>query len=147
MRLVTADMMLNSGRPDAARQALIAVRDDFYNLRKSAGLAVLADCVRDANEAMDAFMVYNDRTLDWSKPAIRYDIAAKASIYGYAVARCDGMASEAVRKDAEFRRLVDGIKASLTFVPKATATRDTGLLHRILIELRAFDNLLAFRFG
>lgn len=147
MRLVTADMMLNSGRPDNARQALIALRDDLSDLRKSAGIVVLADCVRDANEAMDALMVYDDRALDWSKSDTRYDIAAKAAIYGYVVARCDGMASEAVRKDADFRRLVDGVKASLTNIPKAIAERDPGLLHRVLIELRAFDNLLAFRFG
>jgi len=146
-RLIAADMMLNSGRGEVAQEALIAVRDDLYNLRKSAGIVVLADCVRDANQAMDALVVYNDRALDWSKPETRFDIAAKASIYGYAVARCDGMASEAVRKDADFRRLVDGVKASLAFMPRAIAERDTGLLHRVLIELRAFDNLLAFRFG
>jgi hypothetical protein len=42
---------------------------------------------------------------------------------------------------------VDGAKASLSLIPNAIATQDTGLLHRILIELRSFDNLLAFRFG
>ena len=47
----------------------------------------------------------------------------------------------------EFRRLVDGAKASLTLIPKAIATRDSDLLHRVLIELRSFDNLLAFRYG
>ena len=33
LRLVTADLMLNSGRLDNARQALEAVRTDLYNLR------------------------------------------------------------------------------------------------------------------
>jgi hypothetical protein len=146
-RLVTADMMLNSNRAQNARQALLAVRDDLYNLRRSAGIVVLADCVRDSNEAMDALMAYNKRELDWSQPETRFDIAAKAAVYGHTVARCDAMASDAVRKDAEFRRLVDGVKASLTSMPKAIATRDAGLLHRLLIELRAIDNLLAFRFG
>jgi hypothetical protein len=61
--------------------------------------------------------------------------------------RCDGMADDAVRKAGEFRRLVDGAKASLTLIAKAIATRDSDLLHRVLIELRSFDNLLAFRFG
>ena len=37
--------------------------------------------------------------------------------------------------------------ARLTFIPKAVEARDTDLLHRVLIELRSFDNLLAFRFG
>jgi hypothetical protein len=32
-------------------------------------------------------------------------------------------------------------------LPHALVTRDAGELHRILIELRSFDNLMAFRFG
>jgi len=146
-RLVAADMMLNSGRPESARQSLDAVRGDLYDLRKSAGLTVLADCVRDANAAMDKLMVYNDRALDWTKADTRFGVASKAAIYGYVLGRCDGMASETVRNDPEFRRLIDGAKAGLALIPKAIATRDADLLHRILIELRAFDNLLAFRFG
>jgi hypothetical protein len=108
---------------------------------------VLADCVRDANEAMEALAVYDNGGLDWSKPATRFGIAGKSAIYGYVLDRCDGMADASVRKTPEFRRLVDGARAGLALIPKAIATRDTNLLHRILIELRSFDNLLAFRFG
>ena len=32
-------------------------------------------------------------------------------------------------------------------IPKTIATRDSDLLHRVLIELRSFDNLLSFRYG
>jgi hypothetical protein len=146
-RLVGADIMLKAGRPDAARNALNAVRGDLYDLRKQSGIVVLADCVRDANIMMDALMVYNDRTLDWDSPEIRPGVATKASNYGAQLARCDGTASEIVRSAPEFRRLVDGAKASLALIPKAIDTRDTDLLHRVLIELRSFDNLLAFRYG
>ena len=146
-RLITADMMLKAGRPDVARQSLEAIRGDLYDLRKSAGVAVLADCIRDANTAMDALMVYNDRALDWTKSETRDGVASKASSYAAILDRCDGMANDAVRKAPEFRRLIDGAKASLTFIPKAIATRDSNLLHRVLIELRSFDNLLAFRYG
>ena len=146
-RLVTVDIMLNIGKIEQVSIALKAVRDDFHALRRSAGIEVLADCIGEANAAMDALMVYNDRGLDWSKPQTRYGIASKAAIYGYVLDRCDGMAREAVRKAPEFRRLIDGAKAGLALVPKAVATRDSNLLHRVLIELRSFDNLLAFRFG
>ena len=98
MRLITADMMLKSGRADAARQSLEAIRGDLYDLRKSAGVTVLADCVRDANTAMDALMVYNDRALDWTKAETRDGVASKASSYAAILDRCDGMAGEAVRK-------------------------------------------------
>jgi hypothetical protein len=146
-RLVGADIMLKTGRFDAARGALEAVRGDLYDLRKQSGVAVLADCVRDANAMMDALMVYNDRALDWDRPEIGSDLASKASSYASQLDRCDGIASEAVRAAPEFRRLVDGAKASLMLIPKAIDTRDTDLLHRVLIELRSFDNLLAFRYG
>jgi hypothetical protein len=146
-RLVTADLMLKSGRSDAASQALKAIRGDLYELRKSGGIVVLADCVRDANTVVDQIMVYNKSELDWSKPGTRFGIANKASIYGYVLDRCDGIASVTVHNSPEFRRLVDGARAGLALIPKAIATRDSNLLHRILIELRSFDNLLAFRFG
>lgn len=146
-RLVSADMMLKAGRADAAREALKLMRGDLYALRKSVGIVVLADCVRDANTAADAIMVYDDRELDWSKAATRFDIANKATIYGYVLDRCDGIASATVHNSPEFRRLVDGARAGLELIPMAIATQDTNLLHRILIELRSFDNLLAFRFG
>jgi hypothetical protein len=146
-RLVTADMMLNAGRTEIAQQALIAVRDDFYKLRKSAGIVVLADCIYDANTAMDALMAYNDDTLDLSKPETTTDIMGKTAAYTALLDHCDGLAGDTVRNEPEFRRLIDGAKASLTLIPKAVATNDAGLLHRVLIELRSFDNLLAFRFG
>jgi hypothetical protein len=146
-RLVAVDLMIKMGNPDAVRQSLEAIRDDLYDLRKAAGIKVLADCVRDGNAAMDALMVYDDRALDWTKSETHDGIASKASIYGSVLERCDGMADDTVRQSPEFRRLVDGAKSSLALIPKAIASRDGDLLHRVLIELRSFDNLLAFRFG
>jgi len=146
-RLVGVDLMLKTGRFDAARYGLNAIRKDFYELRKASGIVVLADCVRDANAAMDELMVYNDRALDWGRPGIGDEVARKASAYGGVLNRCDGIAGEQVRQSPDFRRLVDGAKASIALVPQAISTRDADLLHRILIELRSYDNLLDFRFG
>jgi hypothetical protein len=84
---------------------------------------------------------------DWNEPAAAGDIAAKADAYAAVIKRCDAMAPEAVRGNPEFRRLIDGVGASLAFVPKAIAERDRDLLFRVIIELRSFDNLLAFRYG
>jgi hypothetical protein len=145
--LVGADLMLKTGRLDAARNGLDAIRGDLYDLRKASGVVVLADCVRDANTTMDALMVYNDRALDWDSADVRTGLASKASRYGAELDRCDAIATEGVRAAPEFRRLVDGAKSSLTLIPKAIDARDTDLVHRVLIELRSFDNLLAFRYG
>ena len=147
MRLVTADMLLNSGRPDNARQALEAIRADLYNLRTSAGIVVLSDCIRNSSAAMDALMVYNTRELDWSKPETAAQVTEKSTAYEKTLDRCNATASDAVRKEPEFRRLIDGAKEGLALIPQAVKTRDTALLHRVLIQLRSFDNLLAFRFG
>jgi hypothetical protein len=143
-RLVTADMMLNSGRPRNARDALIGIRDDLYNLRQSAGVPVLADCVRDAGKTMDALMAY-DGTADFAQSG--QAITDAAARYRDTIARCDRMADPATRGKAEFRRLIDDAKASLARIPEAVATRDADLLHRLLGELHALDRLLAFRFG
>jgi hypothetical protein len=146
-RLVGADITLKTGRLDAARDALDAIRSDLYELRKASGVVVLADCIRDANAMMDALMVYNDRAIDWDNSETRSSLALKAVNYTAGLDRCDGIASEAVRVAPEFRRLIDSAKASLELIPKAIAGRDADLLHRILIEPRSFDNLLAFRYG
>ena len=146
-RLVAADMMLNAHKLAAARQALIGMRDDLHALRQKSGIVVLADCFVDANQTMDALMAFNKKDIDWAKPETRYAIAGTSAIYGHILDRCDAMAGDTIRKDPEFRRLVDGAHHSLTFMPQAIANRDTNLLHRVLIELRAFDYLLAFRYG
>jgi len=147
MRLVTADMLINSGRPDNARQSLLAVREDLYRLRKSANVEVLADCLNDAGRTMDALMAYDKGDVDFAKAGLAADLAGKAQAYGRTLARCDAMADARTRQEPEFRRLIDGAQASLALVPKAIETRDANLMHRLLIELRALDNLLTFRFG
>jgi hypothetical protein len=146
-RLVTADLMLNVGRPENARQSLLGVRKDLYDLRKSAHIVVLADCVRDANEAMDKLMAFDSRPQDFGKPEFDSGLAQSANTYGDILSRCDGIASETTRKDPEFRRLIDGAAASLAKIPTAIAEKDADLLHRLLGELRSFDHLLAFRYG
>jgi hypothetical protein len=147
MRLVTADMLLNSGRPDNARQALEAIRTDLYNLRKSAGIVVLSDCILDSNKAAAAVIAYDTPDLDWSKPGIGPAIAEKAKAYTDVLNRCDGAATEMVRKEPEFRRLIDEAKSELAKVSQAIEHHDTGQFRRIVSSLRAIDNLLAFRFG
>lgn len=146
-RLVTADLMLNMGRPENARQSLLGIRKDLYDLRKSVYIVVLADCVRDANEAMDTLMGFNSRPQDFGRPEFDTSLAQSAKAYEDILSRCDGIASETTRKDPEFRRLVDGAAASLAKIPTAIAEKDADLLHRLLGELRSFDNLLAFRYG
>jgi hypothetical protein len=146
-RLVAASIMIDTGHTDAARDALTAIRAELTALRKANGIAVLSDCIGDSNAAMDRLMAFDKATLDWSKTRTGTDISAKASAYQRDLERCDAMASPQIRATPEFRRLIDGARASLALFPKAIAERDPDLLHRLLGELRAIDSLLAFRFG
>lgn len=144
-RLVGADLMLTSGRLENAREGLEAVRSDLHALRRSAGVSVLADCIYDSNKAAAALLAHDVPDLDWSK--LGPVVATAAMDYDRVLGQCDNMAGEAVRKDGEFRRLIDEARSELAKVPQAVKNRDTNQLHRIAGSLRAIDNLLAFRFG
>jgi hypothetical protein len=138
--LVGTDLVLKMGRADVARESLEQVRTSLSRLRRESGVTVLADCVLDANTAMDALFAH-DKAPAWNK------VGENVDAYRATLQRCDGMAAPNIKTSGEFRRLIDGALASLSQVPKAVETQDADLLHRLLIELRAFDNLLAFRYG
>src|ERR1043166_1605305 len=138
--LVGTTLVLNMGRADVARESLENIRMSLSALRRQNGVTVLADCVLDANTAMDALFVH-DKAPDWS------NVAASADAYRTTLERCDAFAPPNVKSSGDFRRLIDGALASLAQVPQTIEKRDNDLLHRLLIELRSFDNLLAFRYG
>ena len=144
-RLVGVSIMMDSGRPDNARQGLQAIRAQLTALRKANGVEVLADCIAEANATMDRLMTFNDEALDWNKQTGA--VAQLGTAYQTQIDRCDAMADQAVRAAPEFRRLVDGLRHSLGQFPEAIAGKDTDLLRRLLGEMRSFDNLLAFRYG
>jgi hypothetical protein len=144
-RLVGVSIMMDVGRPDNARQGLQAIRAQLTALRKANGVEVLADCIAEANATMDRLMAFNNEALDWSTQAAA--VAQSGTAYRTQIDRCDAMAEQAIHAAPEFRRLVDGIRNSLSQFPKAIAEKDTDLLRRLLGEMRSFDNLLAFRYG
>jgi hypothetical protein len=139
-QLIGTKLVLDMGRTDVARESLDKVRRQLSDLRRQNNVTVLADCVLDANIAMDALFAHDEKP-DWDS------VSAGAESYTGTLRRCDGMAAPGIRQHGDFRRLVDGALASLAQIPKAAETRDRDLLHRLLIELRSFDHLLAFRYG
>jgi hypothetical protein len=138
--LVGTTLVLKLGRPEVASESLEMIRKSLSELRRENNVTVLADCVLDADTAMDALFALDGKA-DWES------VEAGSESYRGTLQRCDGMAPSGIRNHAEFRRLIDGALASLGQIPKAVETRDGDLLHRLLIELRSFDNLLAFRYG
>jgi hypothetical protein len=139
-QLVGISLVLNLGRPDVAGESLDKIRRMVSDLRRENGVTVLADCVLDANIAMHALSA-TERELDWESAA------AGAESLGATLRRCDSMAPRAVHEHAAFRRLIDSAFATLTQFPRAIDAHDATLLHRLMKELRSFDNLLASRYG
>src|SRR6266404_4325889 len=68
-RIVAAAIMINFGRPDVAAGSLHAIRQGLSAVRRGSGVELLADCVLDANAAMEALLVYQDAPPDWDRPA------------------------------------------------------------------------------
>jgi hypothetical protein len=147
MRLVSASLMLDMGRIDLAQNSLQAVRQKLGDMRRGSGVEVLADCVLAYNAAMAAFVAYDDAPPDWSRTNTVPEISARADAVAKAARHCDALAGDTVRDKPEFRRLIDGTLDSLAFMPKVIEAHDNDLLHRLIGELRAFDNLLVFRYG
>jgi len=144
--LIGTTLVLNMGRADVARESLDKIRRTLSGLRRDSGVTVLADCVLDANTEMDALFALDDKPSSWDAAGVA-DITARSVSYQTTLQRCDAMAPPGIRTHAEFRRLIDGALVGLGQFPKAIEARDRDLLHRLLGELRSFDNLLAFRYG
>jgi hypothetical protein len=130
-----------------AAELIEQLGDRLAEARRQAGVRVLADCVREASRAYQPLDVHRLQRPDLAIAASRTAIADAARASEAAFAGCDGEAPAAVKADPDFRRLIDGARASLAKVPAAAETGDDDLLHRLLIELRAFEQLLLFRFG
>jgi hypothetical protein len=146
-KLVGISIMMDSGKADVARKSLEGVRAELSTLRKTNGVAVLADCISDANATMEKLARFDDSGADLNKAETRAAISDLAASYHNDLQRCDDIADQNIRGTPEFRRLIDGAKNSLSQFPKTLAERDNDLLHRLFGELRALDNLLAFRYG
>src|SRR5262245_60563109 len=100
-RVVGTMLQLDMGRPDAARASLQSIRVRLSELRRKSGVAVLADCILDANSAMAAFFKFDETPPDWGKAASVNDFKASATVLVMVTHRCDRMADPAIRKDPE----------------------------------------------
>lgn len=115
--------------------------------RRDAGLPLFSDCIAKASNAYEALDAYRRNRPDLSYPDVRRHIVEAAAATERALAQCDAEAPPDVRAEPEFRRVMDGFTSSLKLVADAAEKQDGDYLYRLLIEQRAFDRLLAFRFG
>jgi hypothetical protein len=138
--------LADKGDVDAARVALERAGAPLQAWRKANGIRLFSDCINEASsvyEKLDAYRGVQNLAYAILKGAITKAMADTEA----ALSRCDREADPAIRNDADFRRLIDGFLGSLKQVPDALRQNDAGYLHRLIIEQRSFERLLAFRFG
>jgi hypothetical protein len=114
--------------------------------RKSNGIRLFSDCIAEVSVAFEPLHRYRSSPPDLAAAGGALIIAPTARVE-QALAQCDREAPADVAASPEFRRLVDGMTASLRQMPQALASRDGAYLHRLLIEQRSFERLLVFRYG
>jgi hypothetical protein len=146
-RVVGAFLMLSLGRTDLAGNSLQGVREELSALRRASGVEVLADCILDANRAIETIAGKQEEPPNLTDPITATDLAAKAEAVRATLKRCDAVAPADVRDNPSFRRLIDGTLGALASVDKALETHDDALLAQTVDELRAFDYLLTLRYG
>lgn len=130
-----------------AQQSLEHAALALRQWRLAHGVRHFSDCIMEVGAAHAPLDRYRVEPPDLASAAIAQELVAAATAAEMALRKCDAEASAGIRNLPEFRRLVDGMIGSLRQVPDAVSRRDPAYLHRLLIEQRSFERLLAFRFG
>lgn len=138
---------VDAGEGEKAREQLRNAANALDAWRRAHGLRQFSDCVGEIGDAYRSLDAYRVTAPNLADAATRDHIRAALAATESALARCDKEAPAEIGREPEFRRLIDGMAASLRQMPDALGKRDNDYLHRLLIEQRAFDELLAFRFG
>jgi hypothetical protein len=138
---------VNNGDRDEARMLLERAARPLTGWRHANGIRLFSDCIAEAGAAYERLDVHRLSAPKLNEAGVREEIVSAAAAAEASLARCDQEASIAIRNEPEFRRLVDGMIGSLRQVPEAVRRSDGAYLHRLLIEQRSFERLLAFRFG
>lgn len=145
-QLLAADRALDRGDAESAIKGFHGVRGALRELRRQSGLYDLGDCIQELAPAMtmlrDAATRFGERL-----PRRADETVATASVFRDRLQRCSEWANVDTSKQPEFRRLIDGAVASSREIAQAALASDAPLVHRYLIELQSFAQLLDFRFG
>ena len=138
---------LDRGDNAAAGRELLAIRQAFHALRRQAGLYDLGDCIFEIAPAMETLRLAAIRYGDQPASANAEGTVAAASAFRDRLQRCNEWANGEIAAQGEFRRLIDGAIASSGEIAHAAMAGDGPLVHRYLIELQSFAQLLDFRYG
>ena len=137
----------DGGDVERARALLEAAAGPLDAWRKSNDIRLFSDCIADITAAYERLDGYRLKRPDLADASAAEKIVRASNGTIAALDRCDREAPHELRREPEFRRLFDGMLASLRQMPETVRARDGARLHRLLIEQRSFERLLSFRFG
>ncbi len=146
-QLATATGELGSGDTVAAGRGLLAIRQSFHELRRKSGLYDLGDCVFEIAPAMETLRAAATRFGEQAAASRAEETVSTAGVFRDRLQRCNDWAGADISGQPEFRRLIDGAIASAGEIAHAAMAGDGALVHRYLIELQSYAQLLDFRFG
>jgi hypothetical protein len=146
-QLAAAIGALGGGDNIGASRDLAALRQSFHDLRRQSGLYDLGDCVFEIAPAMERLRTAATGFGAQPAPSPAEDTIAAAAAFRDRLQRCNDWAGAEVARQPEFRRLIDGAIASAGEIAHAAMAGDGPLVHRYLIELQSYAQLLDFRFG
>lgn len=138
---------IDAGDIERSRALLQDAGNPLDAWRKANGIRLFSDCIAEISAAYDRLDGDRRQTPELADTAAGARVLAATDGTIAALDRCDKEATGDLRREPEFRRLFDGMRASLRQMPEAVRARDGALLHRLLIEQRSYEQLLSFRFG
>lgn len=147
VQLTTAIGELDSGNNIAAGRDLLAIRQSFHELRRKSGLYDLGDGIFEIAPAMERLRAAATRFSEQAEPSRAEETVTAAAVLRDRLQRCNDWATPDIAGQPEFRRLIDGAIASVGEIAHAAVAGDGPLVHRYLIELQSYAQLLDFRFG
>lgn len=146
-RLQKAEALSADGEVEPAAAQLRPIGPQLGELRARNGQRVFADCVADANAAMDELWAFRDARLDFEERTQVNALRYAASVTHFLYRRCQEEAPDPMASTPEFRRIVGGAVASLESLPEAIDEADAQRVVNLLRELRSFDRLFWLTFG
>jgi hypothetical protein len=146
-KLAAAIGALGGGDTVGAGGDLFALRQSFHELRRKSGLYDLGDCIFEIAPAMEKLRTAATSFGEQPAPSHAEDTVIAAGAFRDRLQRCNAWASAEVSGQGEFRRLIDGAISSAGEIAHAAMAGDGPLVHRYLIELQSYAQLLDFRFG
>ena len=142
----TALADVEAGNVRAAQGQLEPIRAALADLRRRNGIFMFADCVEEANQAMDALYAYRHRPPNFDDQRDVDELLRRAAVTAHWYERCFKTAPEKYTASTEFQRLMEASLRSLGLIWEAVHNKQERRLINILRELRSSDRLLYLRF-